>query len=80
MAKHRIMQTTLYGTLVFWNQRSWRISSGVTVNGSAKCRLAQVKVHDFFTNISLYLGNSTRFGLQKVDCRRLIGSLLPPIK
>jgi len=36
MVKPRIMQTTPYGILVYWCQRSQRNSNGVTLTGGAK--------------------------------------------
>ena len=39
--KHRIIQTMPHrspGTLVFWCQKSWQNSNGVTPNGGTKCR------------------------------------------
>jgi len=50
MAKHRKTQTTPYdspGTLVFWCQKSFRNSTGVTPNGGAKCRWGRVKSANF---------------------------------
>ena len=50
IAKHRKTQITPYdspGTLVFWCQKSFRNSTGVTPNGGAKCRWGRVKSANF---------------------------------
>ena len=50
MAKHRKTQTTPYnspGTLVFWCQKSFRNSTGVTPNGGTKWRWGRVKSANF---------------------------------
>jgi len=48
--KRRITQTTLHDcpmTLVFWCQRSWRNSNGITPYGGDKCRLGGLKLGHF---------------------------------
>ena len=50
MAKHRKTQTRPHdspGTIVFWGQKSFRNSDGVTLNGSAKCRWDRSKLANF---------------------------------
>jgi len=50
MATDRIMQTKPHdspGTLVFWRQKSFRNSNGVTPNGGAKCRWGRSKLANF---------------------------------
>jgi len=49
-AKRRIMQITPYnspGTLVFWHQRSWRNSKGITPYGGDKCTWGGLKFVTF---------------------------------
>jgi len=46
-AKRRITQTTPHGshmTLVFWCQRSWRNSNGITPYGGDKCMWGGLKL------------------------------------
>jgi len=46
-AKHRITQTKPHdssGTWVFWCQRSWQNSNGITPYGSAKCMSGRLKL------------------------------------
>jgi len=50
MAKCKMTQTTPHdsaGTLVFWYQRSFRYSNGVTPNGGNKCRWGRLKLANF---------------------------------
>jgi len=49
-AKRRITQTTPHDspmTLVFWRQRSWRNSNGITPYGGDKCRWGGLKLVTF---------------------------------
>ena len=49
-AKHRTTQTTPHDsrmTLVFWCQRSWRNSNGITPYGGDKCRWGGLKLVSF---------------------------------
>ena len=49
-AKRRITQTTPRDsplTLVFWHQRSWRNSNGITPYGGDKCRWGGLKLFTF---------------------------------